>query len=195
MAETQMSTRTIVKASEGDKVISSVAMIVALVSFGMLFLTLMLGFALFRFTAPVWPPAGMEKPSLLLPLISTILIAASSFTYNVFEKEVHNGNTDRKFLSVTLILGLAFMISQIFFWNQLTTQGILVSSGIYASIIYSFTWIHAAHIVAALALLLWLFSVLNKNEKRTAVKVSNVGKFWHFLGIVWLIMFVTIFVL
>ena len=51
----QVQTTNIASAREGDKIISSIAMSVALVSFGMLFLTLMMGFALFRFTAPVWP--------------------------------------------------------------------------------------------------------------------------------------------
>ncbi len=185
----------IMQAKEGDKIISSVAMIVALVSFGMLFLTLMMAFALYRFTAPVWPPAGMERPSLLIPSISTFLIALSSLAYFSFEKKTKQGIVDKAGLSMTLILGLAFMVSQFLFWNQLKSHGIFVSSGVFASILYAFTWIHAAHIVGALALLAWLYISLSNPDKMTAVKVTSIGTFWHFLGIVWLIMFVTIFVL
>lgn len=191
----QVQAHNIAQAKEGDKVISSIAMIVTLVSFGMLFLTLMMGFAIFRFTAPVWPPAGMEKPSLLLPTISTLVIVLSSLIYISFEKNVAKGVADKRSLTWTLILGVAFMVSQFLFWNQLKSHGIFVSSGIFASIIYAFTWIHAAHIVAGLGLLVWLYSALKTADSMTAVKVANVGKFWHFLGIVWIIMFVTIFVL
>ena len=187
--------RNALKANEGDKIISSVAMSVTLVSFGMLFLTLMMAFALYRFTAPIWPPAGMDRPSLLIPSISTFLIALSSYLFIVFQKNIEKGITDKRNLFFVLILGLGFMISQFIFWNQLKTHGIYASSGIFPSIIYSFTWIHAAHIVAGLGLLAWLFGSLNNPDKMTAVKVSSIGKFWHFLGIVWLIMFVTIFVL
>ncbi len=187
--------KTITKANEGDKVISSIAMIVTLVSFGMLFLTLMMGFAMFRFTAPVWPPAGMEKPSLFIPTLSTLIIFLSSWSYFQFEKEVEKGLASKKYLLVTLTLGVLFMLSQFLFWNDLSSKGIFVSSGIFASILYSFTWIHAAHIVAGLSLLFWLYLKLDKEDKKIAVHTSNVGKFWHFLGIVWLIMFVTIFVL
>lgn len=81
-------TQPIAQAKEGDKIISSVAMIVTLVSFGMLFLTLMMAFALFRFTQTVWPPAGMSRPDLLLPGISTFLIALSSASYIYFEKNI-----------------------------------------------------------------------------------------------------------
>lgn len=185
----------IMQAKEGDKVISSIAMIVALVSFGMLFLTLMMAFALYRFTAPVWPPAGMVKPSLLIPSISTFLIILSSIAYFSFEKKTEKGLVDKTGLAMTLILGFAFMVSQFIFWSALKSHGIFVSSGIFASIMYAFTWIHAAHIVGALALLSWLYLSLKNPDKMTAVKVASIGKFWHFLGIVWLIMFVTIFVL
>ncbi len=191
----QVQTTTIMSAKEGDKVISSVAMIVTLVSFGMLFLTLMMAFAMYRLTAPVWPPAGMQRPDLLLPTLSTLMIFLSSYFYIKFEKNTTIGKIDRQNLTVTLALGVAFMTSQFLFWSHLKAQGIFVSSGVFASIIYAFTWIHAAHIVVGLGLLSWLFSALNSSDKLTAVKVSSVGKFWHFLGIVWLIMFVTIFVL
>ena len=185
----------IMQAKEGDKIISSIAMVVALVSFGMLFATLMMAFALYRFTAPVWPPAGMMKPSLLIPSLSTLFIALSSLSYFSFEKKTMKGLVDKTGLALTLFFGFAFMVGQFIFWNHLKSSGIYVSSGIYASIMYAFTWIHAAHIVGALALLGWLYRNLNAPDKLTAVKVASIGKFWHFLGIVWLIMFVTIFVL
>ncbi len=188
-------TQTIAQAKEGDKIISSVAMIVTLVSFGMLFLTLMMAFALFRFTQAVWPPAGMSRPDLLLPTISTLLIAISSATYIYFEKNIYKGKAHKNSLALTTLLGIGFMVSQFLFWNHLKAQGIFASSGIFPSIIYAFTWIHAAHIVAGLGLLMWLYGTLKTPDSMTAVKVSNIGKFWHFLGIVWLIMFVTIFVL
>ena len=187
--------RNALKSSEGDKIISSVAMSVTLVSFGMLFLTLMMAFALYRFTAPIWPPAGMDRPPLIIPGISTFLIALSSYLFIKFQKNIDKGITDKRNLLFVLILGLGFMVSQFIFWNDLKSHGIYASSGIFPSIIYSFTWIHAAHIVAGLGLLAWLYGSLNNPDKMTAVKVSSIGKFWHFLGIVWLIMFVTIFVL
>ncbi|MGZ3788480.1 MAG: cytochrome c oxidase subunit 3 [Bacteriovorax sp.] len=177
---------------QGQQIISSVAMIVALVSFAMLFATLMMGFAMFRFTSPVWPPAGMTKPSLVLPSLSTLCIFLSSLCFYWFEKNI----SDKRGLIFTIILGFGFMLIQSLLWHQLNSQGIFVSSGIFPSIIYAFTWIHAAHIVIALGLLIWLLkSALKEINAKARVRVSSVGKFWHFLGIVWFIMFVTIFVL
>jgi cytochrome c oxidase subunit 3 len=88
------------------------------------------------------------------------------------------------------------MLSQSMLWHSLKIQGIFASSGIFPSIIYAFTWIHAAHIVAGIGLLLWLqLSALKEINSMAKIRAANVGKFWHFLGVVWFIMFVTIFVL
>lgn len=189
---TKITTENMSQNDQGQEIISSVAMIVTLVSFAMLFATLMMGFAMFRFTAPVWPPNGMEKLSLFLPTLSTICIFLSSLAYMWFEKNI----ADKKGLIITLILGFGFMLLQSLLWNQLKSQGIFVSSGIYPSIIFGFTWIHAAHIVVALGLLIWLLKFgLKEINTKARIRAKSIGKFWHFLGIVWFIMFVTIFVL
>jgi cytochrome c oxidase subunit 3 len=178
---------------EGSKSVHSVGMIVALVSFGMLFATLMMGFAIYRLTAPVWPPQGMVRPELVLPTLSTVTIFLSSLCFYWYEK---NPYKNRMGLYLTLILGIGFMLIQSLFWSHLSSQGIYTSSGIFASIIYAFTWIHAAHIVLALLILVWLVATFDKlDSQKLLLRSMNVGKFWHFLGIVWLIMFVTIFVL
>jgi cytochrome c oxidase subunit 3 len=191
MAEV-MSKKPLSENEQGQEIISSVAMIVTLISFAMLFATLMMGFAMFRITAPVWPPAGMVRPSLLLPSLSSFCILLSSVCFIWFEKNIANKNG----LIATIVLGFGFMTIQSLLWHSLKSQGIFVSSGIFPSIIYAFTWIHAAHIVVALSLLIWLYFRVSKEVSvKSRLQTANIGKFWHFLGIVWSIMFVTIFVI
>jgi cytochrome c oxidase subunit 3 len=175
---------------DGKKIVSSVGMIVTLTSFAMLFATLMMGFAIYRFSSPVWPPQGMVRPSLMIPTLSTLTIFLSSLAFVWFENK-----RDNRGLYLTLALGLGFMRLQFLFWSALKSQGIFASSGIFGSIIYSFTWVHAAHIVAAILLLMWLIMQTHISNKPLENTISNVGKFWHFLGVVWAIMFLTIFVL
>ena len=57
---TSLATKKLSESEQGQEIVSSVAMIVTLISFAMLFATLMMGFAMFRFTAPVWPPGRNE---------------------------------------------------------------------------------------------------------------------------------------
>lgn len=174
------------------KAIGSITMVFVLVSFSMLFATLFMGYAALRSSAPVWPPMGMDNLPMLYPILSTVFIGLSSLTWNLFEKKL-----TLKWVLITLVLGLAFSASQFGLWSELKHQGIFAGTGVFASIIYSFTWIHMAHIVAALALLFWPIVWVKKNQVSDlrAVKITSIGKFWHFLGIIWALMFVTLFVL
>lgn len=171
---------------------NSVAMTVTLISFGMLFASLFLGYFLVRFNAPVWPPVEIENLPKLLPFLSTIVMGLSSVTYYRFEK-----NTEKKVPWLTTVsLGILFLVLQVFLWKALAASGIFVSNGNVPSMVYAFTWLHAGHIVIALGLVLWLgFYVFKKPEALTEGKLINVGKFWHFLGVVWLLMYLMLFVL
>lgn len=172
---------------------NSVAMTVTLISFGMMFATLFLGYFLVRANSPVWPPVEIENLPKLIPFFSTLVMALSSFTYWKMEKESEKRKT---FWLATTALGILFLVSQWSLWNALAQTGILVSNGNVPSMVYAFTWIHAGHIAIALMLLLWLgHLIFRKPQKVTATKITNVGKFWHFLGVVWLIMYLMLFVL
>lgn len=174
--------------SEGEKLSSSIAMTMTLVSFSMLFATLFLGYISYRLTSEIWPPVGMQRLSLGLPTISTLFILLSSFTYLLFEN-----SGERKWLGVTTFLGFAFMATQFLFWRDLDLSGIYVDTTIFASMIYAFTWIHAGHVVGGLLGLLILLMRLGRHS--SALWIKNIGQFWHFLGITWFIIFVGIFVL
>jgi cytochrome c oxidase subunit 3 len=172
---------------------NSVAMTVTLISFGMLFATMFLGFFLVRFSTAVWPPIEIQGLPTLLPLLSTIVMGLSSYTYWRLEKK----ENDRKlFWKLTFFLGVIFLVLQWVLWQTMTARGILVSNGHVPSMVIAFTWIHAAHILMALGALLWLGRfIFKKKEELTEIKLVNVGKFWHFLGIVWLLMYLLMFVL
>ena len=183
---------------ERDKARSSIAMVMTLVSFAMLFATLMLGYFAYRFTSEVWPPLGMQRASLGLPTISTVIILLSSLTYFLSEGAFLRGEKGsfKTYFFCTLSLGSAFMISQVFLWKNLQINGIYVDTTVFASIIYAFTWVHAAHVVGGILALLFLIpSVQGKrDEQRSEIWIKNVGQFWHFLGIVWVIIYFGIFV-
>lgn len=171
---------------------NSVAMTVTLISFGMLFASLFLGYFLVRFNAPTWPPVEIENLPQLLPFLSTLVMGLSSFTYYKLEK----GSEKKKFWLLTVLLGFMFIALQFALWNALAASGIFVSNGNVPSMVYAFTWVHAGHIVMALGLVLWLgIYIFRKPQGLTELKLINVGKFWHFLGVIWLLMYLMLFVL
>jgi cytochrome c oxidase subunit 3 len=186
------------KTSTQEKLLqNSIAMTVALVSFGMLFATLFLGYFLVRFNSPMWPPVEIQGMPKLLPLMSTLVMVFSSLTYFLVEKKaLQDERSGKIFWTLTFILGMSFLILQWNLWATLKASGILVSNGMVPSMVYAFTWLHAAHIVVALLGVIWLgFYLFFQREELTDVKIINVGKFWHFLGILWVILYLMIFVL
>lgn len=175
---------------------SSVSMVVALISFSMLFATLFLGYAISRVSNDIWPPMGMDRVNLLLPSISTALIVLSSLSYYFFEKfqDIAIGKA-KALLVLTGILGSGFLISQLYLWQSLKEHGYYVAFGIYPSVIYAFTWTHAAHLILGLILVFYMtFKYFRSEKESLRLKIKNVGMFWHFLDLIWLIIFITIFV-
>lgn len=176
---------------------NSVAMTVTLISFGMLFATLFLGYFLVRSSVPMWPPVEIQGMPQFLPFLSTVFMILSSCTYYWMEKKAFEKPALGKVLWITTVaLGFSFLGSQWFLWAALKATGILVANGMVPSMVYAFTWLHAGHIVLGLIGLFYVgHYVFTKRESLTKIKLMNVGKFWHFLGVVWLIMYLLIFVI
>ena len=181
-----------------EKMTSSIAMVLTLVSLSMLFATLMLGYVAYRFTSDVWPPLGMERAALELPTLSTVIILVSSLTYYLTETSFLSQKLKqfKVFFSLTFLLGVGFMISQMFLWKNLEATGIYVDTTVFGSIIYAFTWIHAAHVIGGIVALLFLIPSLTgkRDYLKGQIWVKNVGQYWHFLGIVWFILYFSIFI-
>jgi cytochrome c oxidase subunit III len=185
-----------IKSSKQNELIANVSMLVTLISFTMLFATLFMGYAVSRASNDIWPPMGMDKVSLLLPGISTGIILLSSWSYWLFEKShVRNSQKAKFYLALTGLLGFGFLILQVLLWSGLKENGYYVANGIYPSILYAFTWTHAAHLVMGLIAVLYIvIKYFSPRVENLDLKIKNVGIFWHFLDLVWLIIFITIFV-
>jgi cytochrome c oxidase subunit 3 len=177
----------------------TLAMTVALISWGMLFATLFMGYAVYRSSTNVWPPMGFTRVSLVIPTLSTLIILVSSFYCYRMKVDLMKLSfaQSRTNLNMTILLAVAFLFSQVFLWKGMNATGIYVSSGIYASIMHALTWIHAAHVVVAVAFLIylrWKFFKFENSPETLQHTTQNVEKFWHFLGIIWFLMYFILFV-
>ena len=170
-------------------------MTVTLVSGAMLFTTLFMGYAVYRSSAAFWPPLNIDKVPLVWPWVSSMIIALSSWTCYQTRMFASKGEwkSAQIFSLFTIFCGLSFMGTQAMLWGDLKSSGILVSSGVFASILYGFTWIHALHVLLGVGALVFMHLTLLKSSEASLYKVMNVEKFWHFLGIVWALMFAGLF--
>jgi cytochrome c oxidase subunit 3 len=168
---------------------------VAISSFGMLFGTFLLSYLLARTRFPVWPPVGVDPIPVTTPWISTLILALSSLmiSRSVFYWNLSQLQQAKKFWIIGVGLGVAFLISQGALWNQLISQGLSATDHLFGGAVYALTGLHALHVVAALgALIVLYFKYATLKNDSEAPKL--VGLFWHFLGVVWFLMFLVMVV-
>lgn len=195
-----MNVETYQNSKEFRNEVSQLGFYVAMISWGMLFAALFLSYALYRFRETAWPPLGFEQISLFWPSLSTALILVSSLFYYFYERGYKEKQiqTGRVFYCLSLLLGAGFLFSQKILWENLENHGMYAGSGIFASIVYGFTWIHAGHVFLGVLALFYALPTLRVSKfgsEELEMRVRNVGRFWHFLGFVWILMFISLFLI
>ena len=169
---------------EKNSPIVSITEVVVLVSFSMLFATLFLLTTLYR-NSSNWISFSSGLP-LFWPTVSLLVMILSEISLWRFQK-----NFGQKWLLGGAVLGLLFLGGQIKLLGQLNDLGIYASTSVWASLIHAFTWIHGGHVILGL-IALWLI-LWPKFFQRHVVFSQLAIKFWHFLGIVWFMIYLTIF--
>ena len=131
-----------------------------------------------------------ELPSAFL--LSTVIIILSSGTYILAKKAIKSDNSSlgTRWLFLTLILGIAFIIIQFSGFSELIEQGYYFTgptSNITMSYIFLIAAVHIVHVIAGLiSLLVVLYN--NIRDKYSASNMLGVElgiTFWHFLDLLW----------
>jgi cytochrome c oxidase subunit 3 len=141
-----------------------------------------------------WRPFALPLPV----WISTVLIFISSFVYHIAKRAVDANNTERtqKFMVATTVLGATFISSQLLAWWALFNQGLYMRGNPYAGFFYIITGIHALHVaggILALGAVLLRTWVHTEHEPELIYRrnlARSVGWYWHFMGALWLVLFV-----
>ncbi len=168
------------------------AMWVFLGSLVMLFAGMMSAYTVLKAGAAAWPPPGM--PALPATLwVSTLLIVASSITFQLAHVSVRRGRTGlmKVGLVATTLLGSAFLASQWMIWQSMMGAGVEIASNTYAAIFYTLTGLHALHVVAGVLYLLVTTgkALLGRYGPERHLGVELCGMYWHFVDLVWIALF------
>lgn len=142
---------------------------------------------------------GGTLPSLIY--VSTVVIIASSFTFTRAKSALaHNEERGyRLWLTVTLLLGLAFLASQLLAWRQLVAQGVYIASNPHSSFFYVLTALHGLHLAGGIfalsALILYArrAHVGAEREAKRRTLTDVVGIYWHFMDGLWVFLFLLLF--
>lgn len=178
----------------------AVGMFVALGSWGMMFASLFFVYFGLRSQAVAWPPPGLPPLPVLLPAINTVVIVGSSFTLARALNEMRSGHARPAslWMSATLGLGLLFVALQCLLWRNMWLDGITVHVGTLGTVFYGLTVLHALHVAAGIAVLAYLLvralgTSSPVSDAKQVIRLRMCGMFWHFVDVIWLLMFVGLF--
>ncbi|HLE59364.1 MAG TPA: cytochrome c oxidase subunit 3 [Candidatus Limnocylindria bacterium] len=163
----------------------------------MLFGALFAAYFVIRGGSPAWPPSGgVDRPELLLPGLNTLLLVSSSVTMQLGVRSAATGKRGMllRWLALTLVLGGVFIGIQAY---EFATNGFGLSDGVFGSTFYTLTGFHGAHVLVGLTLIVIVVNRARLGrigaDRHTAVEA--VSYYWHFVDVVWLFLFSTLYVL
>lgn len=144
-----------------------------------------------------WMPEGQELPVYVALANSAILFSSSATMHMALEGIKRNNRKALKTgLVLTVILGATFLGVQI---SEYVHLGFLPKDSAQASVFFSLTGIHGAHVLVGLIILLTVTRRAFKGhygpEKDKHWGVEIPGLYWHFVDVMWIFVFTSLYIL
>lgn len=172
-----------------------VGVLLFIASEAMFFVGLFAAYFQSRADHPVWPPPSVHL-DLPLAAVLTVVLVTSSGTMQLALRAIRRGDRRgmQRAMLVTIALGVLFLCGQAY---DYLTLGLPVDSGTYAAAFYSLTGFHGAHVlggVIAMGAMLGRAAGGQFTAEHHAA-VEGVSAYWHFVDIIWLLVFSTVFLI
>ncbi len=146
---------------------------------------------------PHWPPEGIDLP-VAVAGVNTAILISSSFTMHYALESIRRGDHRglKVGLVVTWLLGATFLFIQL---NEYVHLGFSARDTSFGSVFYCLTGLHGAHVFVGLLLLAfaniraWRGHFGPEEENHLGVEVP--GIYWHFVDVMWIVVFTTVYIL
>jgi heme/copper-type cytochrome/quinol oxidase subunit 3 len=129
--------------------------------------------------------------------VSSFVLLMSSLTMVLALAAIQRGDprTMRIWLLATALLGTTFVGGQIFEFTDFVEEGLKLGSSPAGSAFFMLTGFHGAHVSVGILMLLSLIgmSIVGKLQPGAARKVELIGLYWHFVDIVWIVIFTVVY--
>jgi cytochrome c oxidase subunit 3 len=169
--------------------------IVFLLSESVIFLSFFAGYIVYKTNTPDWLPAGVEGLEIREPAINTVVLVSSSFVIYIAERFLHRENLGgfRFFWLLTMVMGGYFLYGQAVEWLGLPFG---FTDGVFGGTFYLLTGFHGLHVFTGILLqgIMLFRSFLPNNYSKGEFGVISTSLFWHFVDVIWIILFVLIYV-
>jgi cytochrome c oxidase subunit III len=142
-----------------------------------------------------WPPDGFQRPWFVAG-INTIILMTSSVTMHWADTSVKKGNRNglKAGMVLTFLLGLTFLVTQVIEYHRI---GFNTGDGAFASTFFGLTGLHGAHVFVGLTILLAMtirsFKGHFSPEDHRGIEIG--GIYWHFVDFMWIVVYVTVYLL
>jgi cytochrome c oxidase subunit 3 len=133
-----------------------------------------------------------ELPNLFLATTGIILVSSATMHWAYLSVKKDNLEAAKLAVALTTILGISFLIGQYLAWGELVKNSVYLVGNPSGSFVYIISGLHGVHIVGGIIFLLIVFvSIFKlKAHSKNLLRVEMCATYWHFLGGLWLYLFV-----
>jgi cytochrome c oxidase subunit 3/cytochrome o ubiquinol oxidase subunit 3 len=131
--------------------------------------------------------------------VTSFILLMSSLTMVLALAAIQRGDHRRfrVWIAATALFGLTFIGGQIYEFTEFYREGLSLSTNVFGSSFYVLTGLHGAHVTAGIIWLLslWGLSMQGKMAVQDSEKVEVAGLYWHFVDVVWIVIFTVIYLI
>lgn len=167
-----------------------------LVSESLMFAGFFIAFLVYRGAAAQWPPEETEV-ELLLPAINTVILVSSSFVIHFGDSAIKKNDVKgmRIWYALTAAMGIIFLFGQAYEYVNL---GYGLKTNLFANCFYLTTGFHGLHVLIGVCLILgvlWRSRREGHYSDSQHVGIEMAEIYWHFVDIIWIVLFTLIYIL
>jgi heme/copper-type cytochrome/quinol oxidase subunit 3 len=164
----------------------------------LLFGALISTFLLFR-NRPVSGLKPQDVYDIPFTSVSSFVLLMSSLTMVLALAAIQRGDEAklRVWLMATALLGMTFITGQVYEFTRFVQDGMTIRTNVLASSFFTLTGFHGAHVTGGILMLLSLYgmSLDGKLPPSRAEAVELVGLYWHFVDVVWIVIFTVVYLI
>jgi cytochrome c oxidase subunit 3/cytochrome o ubiquinol oxidase subunit 3 len=131
--------------------------------------------------------------------VSSFVLLMSSLTMVLALAAIQRGDHPklRVWLMATALLGMTFLTGQVYEFTRFVQEGLTVKTNLFGTSFFILTGFHGAHVTGGVLMLLSLFgmSLDGRLPASKAEAVELVGLYWHFVDIVWIVIFTVVYLI
>ncbi|MGE0727750.1 MAG: heme-copper oxidase subunit III [Acidimicrobiia bacterium] len=103
----------------------------------------------------------------------------------------------RAWLLATALLGSTFLAGQVYEFTAFVNEGLGFTTNIFSSAFFTLTGFHGAHVLIGIIILMTMYalSMRGRLSSRNAEALEIAGLYWHFVDVVWVVIFVVVYLI